>query len=134
MIQKVTHVALFVRNQEEARDWYTEKLGFVVRSDEPFPNNPDYQWITVAPPNQTELEIILQPPEWGPEGEDVDRLALVGQGPGFVMMTDDCQQDYEELSARGVQFVGEPMEVPWGISAMFVDLYGYIHNLIEPKT
>ena len=58
---------------------------------------------------------------------------MIGKTPGFVLETMDCRQDYEELSARGVHFVDPPMEMPWGISALFVDLYGYVHNQVEPR-
>jgi catechol 2,3-dioxygenase-like lactoylglutathione lyase family enzyme len=134
MISKVTHVALLVRDQEEALAWYTEKLGFEVRSNEPFPGDPEHQWITIAPPGQEGLEIILQPPEWGPEQGGVEqREALIGQAPGFVLETTDCQKDYEELQAKGVTFTGPPMEMPWGISAVFFDLYGYMHNIVESR-
>lgn len=133
MINKVSHVALLVRDQQEALKWYTEKLGFEVKSNQPFPGNPEAQWITVAPAGQAELEVILQPPEWGPEGEPADRLPLIGKAPGFVLESTDCRKDCEELAARGVQIIDPPMEMPWGISALFVDLYGYVHNLVEPR-
>jgi catechol 2,3-dioxygenase-like lactoylglutathione lyase family enzyme len=133
MINKVSHVALLVRDQQEALEWYTDKLGFEVRSNEPFPNNPEIQWITITPPGQTELEVILQPPEWGPEGEPEDRANLIGKAPGFVLETTDCRKDYKELTAKGVDFIDPPMEMPWGVSALLVDLYGYVHNLVEPR-
>ena len=133
MISKVSHVPLLVGDQQEALAWYTEKLGFEVRAHQPFPGSPENLWITVAPPGQTDIEILLQPPEWGTEGDAESRAQLIGKAPGFVLETTDCRQDYEELSARGVHFVDPPMEMPWGISALFVDLYGYVHTLVEPR-
>jgi catechol 2,3-dioxygenase-like lactoylglutathione lyase family enzyme len=59
MISKVTHVSLLVPDQEEALAWYTEKLGFKTRSNDPFPDNPEFRWVTVAPPGQSDLEIVL---------------------------------------------------------------------------
>lgn len=133
MINTVTHVSLLVGDQHEALAWYTEKLGFEVRANDPFPDNPDYRWITVAPPGQTDLQIILQPPEWGPAGNTESRAQLIGKSPGFVLGSTDCRRDYEELTAKGVQFISPPEDVPWGVSAVFVDLYGYVHNLVETR-
>ena len=134
MIQKVTHVSLLVSDQQEALTWYTEKLGWVVKSNEPFPDDAQNRWITVAPAGQTEIEVVLQPPHWGPGGDAASRAELVGKSPGFVLVTDDCQGDYETLSAKGVEFPSPPMQMPWGHSAVFVDLYGHAHNLLQPAT
>jgi hypothetical protein len=99
----------------------------------PVSTKPDFLWITLSPPGQTDLEIVLQPPEWGPEGAAESRAALIGKSPGFVLGSTDCGKDYEALSAKGVQFISPPEDVPWGVSALFVDLYGYVHNLVETK-
>jgi catechol 2,3-dioxygenase-like lactoylglutathione lyase family enzyme len=131
MIRQITHVSLVVRDQREALAWYTEKLGFEKRSDDPFPEG-EGRWITVAPAGQSEVEVVLEPPEWGMGGDAETKLQLVGKMPGFVLMTDDCQGDYETFEARGVNFLSPPEELPWGISAVFEDLYGYQHNLLEP--
>ena len=133
-MQKVSHVSLMVRDQQEALDWYTEKLGWVVRSDAPFPGDEEARWVTVAPAGQTEIEIVLQPPQWGPAGNADERSAQIGNGPGFVIITDDCRGECEALTARGVQVIDPPSQMPWGVSALFVDLYGYVHNLLEPAT
>ena len=134
MIEKVTHVSLIVPDQREAKTYYTEILGFVVKSDDPFPDDPGNRWITVAPPGQMDVEIVLQPPAWGPEGDAASRTELIGKYPGFVLGTSDCRQDYEDLSAKGVYFISPPEDVPWGVSALFVDKYGYVHNLVEAGT
>jgi catechol 2,3-dioxygenase-like lactoylglutathione lyase family enzyme len=131
-MEKITHVALIVADQQEALDWYTEKLGWVVKSDEPFPGGMPGRWITVAPAGQTEIEVVLQPPEWGPEGDIESRTAQIGKGQGFVIVTDDCRAEAKTLAGRGVQFVSEPEEMPWGVSAVFLDLYGHAHNLLQP--
>ncbi len=130
MIIRVTHVSLLVRDQEEALQWYTEKLGFEKRMDGPFPEGKG-RWLTIAPAGQQELEIVLQPPEWG-LGDAAARVELIGKQPGWVVETGDCRRDYEMFKARGVQFVSPPEELPWGISAVFVDLYGNQHNLLQP--
>ena len=130
-MERITHVSLLVRDQQEALDWYTEKLGWVVKANDPFPGDESNRWITVAPPGQTEIEVVLQPPAWEPGGDAASRAAQVGKGPGFVITTDDCRGEIETLRSRGVQIVSEPEELPWGISAVFLDLYAYAHNLLQ---
>jgi uncharacterized glyoxalase superfamily protein PhnB len=131
MLIRVTHISLLVSNQDEALKWYTEILEFEPRSDRVVPNSSD-RWLTISPKNQPELEIILQPLEWGLGGSAAARADLIGQAPGWVIVTDDCQADYEKLKSRGVEFISPPAEQPWGISAVFNDLYGTQHNLLQP--
>jgi hypothetical protein len=57
---------------------------------------------------------------------------LIGKSPGFVLASTDCRKDHEEMTAKGVQFISPPEDEPWGVLALFVDLYGYVHNLLEP--
>lgn len=133
MINRIAHVPLLVRNQDEALKWYTEKLDFAVRSNDPFPGGDEFRWVTVGPKDQPDIEIVLQPPEWGADGDPASRAALIGKAPGWVVTTDDCQKAYETLAERGVKFVSPPEEMPWGISALFEDLYGTVHNLLEPR-
>jgi len=133
MIKQVALVSLIVEDQEEALQWYMAKLDFEKRADEPFPGGGG-RWLTIAPKEQQEVEIVLQPPEWGLGDEVAERKALLGKMPGWVLISDDCQQDYETFKARGVTFVSPPEELPWGISAVFEDLYGYQHNLLEPRS
>lgn len=133
-MKKVTHVTLMVADQQEAKDWYTEKLGWRVVADMPFPGDDSNRWVTIAPPDQTEVEVVLQPPAWGPEGDAESRAALIGKAPGFVIATEDCRAEVERLRSRGVQIMMEPMEEPWGISAMILDLYGHAHNLLQPAS
>lgn len=77
---------------------------------------------------------MLELPEWNaPSRADKEaRRALIGKVPGFVIATDDCRGDCARLAANGVTIVSEPEELPWGISAMFADLYGHVHNLLQP--
>ena len=131
-MDKITHVSLMVGDQQEALDWYTEKLGWAVKANDPFPGDDSNRWITVAPSGQSEIEVVLQPPAWGPEGDVASRTAQVGKGQGFVIVTDDCRGEIETLRSRGVQIVSEPEEMPWGVSAIFLDLYGHAHNLLQP--
>lgn len=132
MITKVQYVSLMVKDQEEALRWYREKLGFEVREDNPFPGGSG-RWLTIAPKGQQEMAIILQPPQWGLGGDPESRAKLVGQVPGWVLITDNCRRDYQELTGRGVRFISAPEELPWGVSAVFEDLYGTQHNLVQSR-
>lgn len=132
MLARITHIALPVANQQEALDWYMDKLGFEKRSDSVFADGTQ-RWLTMSPKNQPELEIVLQLPEWGLISGDPNlRSRLIGQTPGWVIVSDDCQADYEILQSRGVEFVNAPTEMPWGVSAVLKDLYGNVHNLLQP--
>ncbi len=131
MITKVTHISLLVRDQEEALKWYTEKLDFENQDDGPFPDNSG-RWLTISPKRQPDLQIVLQPPEWGLGTNPETRAKQIGQTPGWILATDDCRRDYEILQSRGVEFISPPEEMPWGISAVFKDLYGNLHNMIQP--
>lgn len=126
MLNRVSHVSIVVQDQQEALDWFTEKLGFEVVADEPMDDR-EGRWLTVAPPAQAELEIVLEPTTWGlAGGQDA-----VGHD-GLVFGVDDCQETVEELREAGVEILQEPEERPWGISALFEDLYGNVHNMVEP--
>lgn len=132
MIDRISHVSLVVRDQEEALAWYQGKLGFDVVANEEFPGG-DGRWITIAPPAQTELEVVLEPLSWGLAGDDPeDKENVIGRN-GFVFSVDDMDATVKELRAQGVTIVSEPEEVPWGLSALIEDLYGNTHNLVEPK-
>jgi catechol 2,3-dioxygenase-like lactoylglutathione lyase family enzyme len=131
-MNKVTHVSLLVSDQQEALDWYTEKLGWKVVADMPFPGDMPGRWVSIAPPGQSEIEVVLEQPEWTMQDNVEERAGLVGKSPGFVIATEDCRAETETLRGRGVQIISEPVEMPWGISMVFVDLYGHAHNLLQP--
>lgn len=131
MLNRVSHVSLVVRDQDEALGWYRDKLGFEVCVDETLEDG--RRWLTVAPPSQAELEILLEPLDWGLGGGDPEaKEALVGRN-GFVFGVDDCRSTVEELSNRGVEILQQPEEGPQGVSALIADLYGNVHNLLEPS-
>jgi predicted enzyme related to lactoylglutathione lyase len=131
MINKLAHVTVIVRDQEEALRFYTEKLGMEKREDQ---RMGDFRWLTVAPEGSA-CAIVLQRP--GAPFQDADEarqmLARVGQGTTWVVETDSCRKDHEAMAAKGVTFVSPPSEMPWGVSAVFVDLYGNKFNLLEPR-
>ena len=130
MISKVMRITLVVGNQEEALNWYTEKLGFRKRAD--FPMGPNGRWITMAPPDDTDLEIVLQPPDWFQGEERQRKAAQIGQNPTMVLRVDDCRATCAELKARGVEVAGPPEQAPWGLQAVVKDLYGNDLVLLQP--
>jgi catechol 2,3-dioxygenase-like lactoylglutathione lyase family enzyme len=129
MIKGMSHACFYVLDQESAKRFYTEKLGFDVRSDvvmgaEFEGAGQGLRWLTVSPPQQPDIEIILADPAMGHDAETAEQIrALVAKGAmgSGVMATDDCQKTYEELSARGVVFLQEPAERPYGTEAVFRD-------------
>ncbi|MBI2303805.1 MAG: VOC family protein [Chloroflexi bacterium] len=133
MITKLMRVTIVVRDEEEALNFYTEKLGFVQRADETF--GPGVRWLTVAPRDQKHLEIVLQKPNPLLHGEAgaKELEERIGKGTAWVFGTDDCRKTYETLKARGVKFLSPPQEQHYGVQAIFEDLYGNQFVLVEPR-
>lgn len=128
MLTRVTTITVVVKDQKEALEWYTEKLGFVKRMDAPMGR--DARWITVAPPEQEDLQITLAHWKWyGNKSK-----SQVGKGTTVVVQSTDCKKDYKQMKAKGVKFTDAPSDQPWGVSAVFLDLYGNPYNLLQPKT
>jgi predicted enzyme related to lactoylglutathione lyase len=132
MISTLAVVTIIVEDQDDAIEFYTGRLGFELRRDESF--GPGGRWVTVAPPGQTEVEIHLQEPTADLHGEaGAARLReQVGRSPTWSFHTDDCEVTYESLRSEGVTFVSEPAERPYGVEAVFEDLYGNRFSLLEP--
>ncbi len=132
MITRLSHVTVLVRNQDEALRFYTEKLGFEKRFDVAF--GPGARWLTVAPVGQTNVEIVLQKPDPAMHGEaDARQMEeAVGRGTTWVFECDDCRATYATLRERGVEFQSEPRQEPYGVEAVFVDLYGNSFSLLQP--
>lgn len=132
MITRLARVTIYVRDQEEALRFYTEQLGLEVRSDVQF--GPGARWLTIAPIGQTDIEIVLQEPVPAMHGEVFAQKITerVGQGTTWVFATDDCRADYETLKGRGVTFSSPPQEQPYGVEAVFQDLYGNSFSLLQP--
>jgi predicted enzyme related to lactoylglutathione lyase len=129
MIIKLSHATVYVLDQDEAKAFYTEKLGFTVRNDVSMDG---FRWLTVGPESQPDVDIILMPAGSNPEsGEQMRALVSKGAlGPG-VLATDDCHQTYKELSAKGVEFIQEPADRPYGIEAVFRDNSGNWFSLTQ---
>jgi catechol 2,3-dioxygenase-like lactoylglutathione lyase family enzyme len=129
---RVSHVCLWVHDQEEALAFYTEKLGFEVQVDN---SALGFRWLTVASPAQPDLELTLLvpgPPALSPD--TVDQIVEVmskGVIGGLIFAVDDCHKAYEELRARGVEFTEEPTERYYGIDAAFRDPSGNAFRLTQ---
>ncbi len=135
MIRKHSYSSVYVLDQERAKAFYTEKLGFEVREDERMGN---FRWLTVAPKTQPDAAIILMPIAEGPmidreSAEMLRTLLKKGVLGGGVLETDDCRRDYEELKARGVTFVREPKEMPYGVEALFRDDSNNFYSLTQRR-
>jgi catechol 2,3-dioxygenase-like lactoylglutathione lyase family enzyme len=135
---KIANAQLWVHDQEEALAFYTEKLGFEVRSDVTLPEMGDFRWLTVSPPGQEDVAIVLMaipgPPMMDEETtRQVEELMAKGYAGTAFLTTDDCQGDYEQLKARGVEFTETPEERPYGIDCGFRDPSGNSIRLTEVK-
>ena len=134
MIMKMTHVCVYVLNQESAYDFYTNKLGFKVKMDVPM--GPDARWLTVTPPEQPELEITLFPVAPGQKFNEetvksMTELIRKGTfGPG-VFTCKDIYATYEELKAKGVEFMKPPSKEFYGTEALFKDDSGNWFSLAQ---
>lgn len=134
-IESISHVTLVVPDQAEALEWYTETFGFEVRADEPFetPEGAEGRWITVGVPGQDGLEITLLSPDpalYPPEAVE-SYESWIGRLPPLVLSTGDCRETVAELESRGVTVTEEPVEYPWGTSAMIADPWGNEFNVME---
>ena len=125
MITKLSVVTIWVKNQDEARDFYVNKLGFAIRKDDST-TVPGYRWLTVAPQKQTEVEIVLG------LATEPDQQAKIGKQGTWVLASDDIHKDYATLTARGVKCHYEPKVNPWATEFVFEDLYGNTFDLVQP--
>jgi catechol 2,3-dioxygenase-like lactoylglutathione lyase family enzyme len=134
MIRRMSHATVFVSNQDQALDFYRDKLGFEVRTDAKV--SEEFRWLTVGPKGQPDFEIVLMEPKPGMlmDEETSNQLrsimakGVLGAG---VFNTDNCRATYEELKGRGVEFVSEPSERPYGIEAIFKDNSGNWFSLTQ---
>jgi len=124
MINKMSHVSIYVLDQESAYDFYVNKLGFKVHTDAPM--GPGARWLTVTPPDQPELEITLMHIAPGmmfddDTAEQMRKLVKSGTFGFGVFECVDIYATYEELKAKGVQFKQPPKKEFYGIEALFMD-------------
>jgi predicted enzyme related to lactoylglutathione lyase len=135
---KVTNAQMWVHDQEEALAFYTQKLGWEVRSDVTLPEMGDFRWLTVSPAGQEDFEVVLMaipgPPVFEEETANMIREVVSrGVASPIFLSTDDIYSDYEALKARGVEFVDEPEERPYGIDSSFRDPSGNHLRLTQVK-
>ena len=120
---RISTAQIWVHDQDDALAFYTEKLGFEVREDQ---RMGDFRWLTVSPPGQKDVAMILMPLRAGGMMDETTAntlRALVEKGTfgAGVLATDDCQKTYEELSAKGVHFMQPPQKRPYGVEALLRD-------------
>jgi uncharacterized glyoxalase superfamily protein PhnB len=135
---KISTAQLWVHDQDEALAFYTQKLGMEVRQDVTLPELGNFRWLTVAPPGQEDIAIVLmaipgQPVMDAQTGEQVRELMGKGFAGTVFLTTDDCQASYDELRGRGVEFTEPPEERPYGIDAGFRDPSGNSFRLTQVK-
>jgi catechol 2,3-dioxygenase-like lactoylglutathione lyase family enzyme len=138
VIKRQSHSTIFVTDQQEALEFYRDKLGFEVRTDMPMTDEGDIRWLTLSPKGQPDLEIILAPLTPGPmfdaeQAEQIKGLVQSGALGIGVFETDDINSDYERLSTQGVEFVSPPEEKFYGIEAIVKDNSGNWFSLTQHK-
>ncbi len=134
MSQGVDVVGLYVRDQEEALQFYVEKLGFGVHTDV---KNGDYRWLTVQHPDQPSFQLGLFVPESPMVDAETARtlreMVAKGAMPPLVLVVDDCRAAYDRMSAAGVEFTQEPVERYGAVDASFRDPSGNGWKLIQSR-
>jgi catechol 2,3-dioxygenase-like lactoylglutathione lyase family enzyme len=129
MLKQLTHVQVWVHDQDEALDFYTNKLGMELREDVTVPELGNFRWLSVGVPGQDDVAITLMaipgPPVFEEETrQKIQDLLARGASGGLFFATEDAHKAYEELKNRGVEFTQEPTEQPYGIDAGFRDPSG----------
>jgi predicted enzyme related to lactoylglutathione lyase len=135
MIQRVSHFSIFVIDQEKAKDFYVNKLGFDLRSDT---EAGGLRWLTVSPKGQPDVQIVLLPIRFNDRMDEaaaatITELLQQGRMPTHVFHTADCLKTYEELKAKGVEFASPPKEQFYGIEAVLKDPFGNRYSLTQTK-
>lgn len=130
MKQSLGLVSLVVRDYDEALSFFVGKLGFVLVEDTFVPEQ-SKRWVVVSPPGASESRLLLA------QASSPEQESRVGQQTGgrvfLFLHTDDFWRDYEQYKAKGVEFVRPPKEEPYGVVAVFRDLYGNLWDLLQPK-
>jgi catechol 2,3-dioxygenase-like lactoylglutathione lyase family enzyme len=133
---KITHVNVWVHDQDEALAFYTEKVGLELRDDVTLPELGGFRWVTVGPPAQPDIALALIAVPGAPvldadTAAKLKEIVAKGAAGGVFFGTDDCQASYEELKGRGVEFTEEPSQRPYGVDAGFRDPSGNPHRLVQ---
>ena len=130
MVKRIAYFTLIVDEYDRAIEWYTSALGFVLIEDTAL--SAAKRWVVIAAPGSTGSSILLA------RAASPEQVAAIGNQCGgrvfLFLHTDDFHRDHAALKAKGVEFVREPEQQPWGMVAVFRDLYGNLWDLIEPIT
>lgn len=128
MKQSIAHIALVVRDYDEAIEFYTKKLHFTLLEDSYEPEQ-DKHWVVVSPPGSTGTTLLLA------RASKPEQQPFIGNQSGgrvfLFLSTDDFWRDYNDMLAKGIEFVREPKEADYGTVAVFKDLYGNLWDLLE---
>ena len=128
MKQSIIHIALIVRDYDEAIEFYTKKLRFTLIEDTYQPEQ-DKRWVVVSPPGSTGTTLLLA------KASKTEQEPFIGNQAGgrvfLFLNTDNFWRDYKEMVERGIKFVRTPQEQPYGTVAVFADLYGNLWDLIQ---
>ncbi|HEX5512602.1 MAG TPA: VOC family protein [Actinomycetales bacterium] len=134
MITNISITSVFVKDVDESKKFYTDVLGFKEKDDITLGGG--FRWCTVVHPNQPELQVHLTipgPPHSPEMVEAINRALDEGGMHGLGVNVDDCRATVEELKAKGVQFIQEPEERPYGVEAVMRDNSGNWMVLVEPR-
>lgn len=128
MKQSIVHIALVVRDYDEAIEFYTRKLCFELIEDTYLPEE-NKRWVVISPPNSTGTTILLA------KASKEEQKHFIGNQTGgrvfLFLNSDDFWRDYNEMTEKGIEFVREPKKAVYGIVAVFKDLYGNLWDLLE---
>lgn len=135
MITKLTHATIYVLDQDEAYDFYVNKLGFKVHTDSKMEG---FRWLTVSAPDAPDFEIILMAIMPGfmmteDDANKIKELVKAGKMGTGVFETNDCKATYEELKAKGVEFISPPEEKFYGVEAVMKDNSGNWFSVNQRK-
>jgi catechol 2,3-dioxygenase-like lactoylglutathione lyase family enzyme len=129
--QEIVHIALIVRDYDEAIEFYTQKLGFELIEDTYQPEQ-DKRWVVIAPPNSKGTTLLLA------KASKKEQEAFIGSQSGgrvfLFLNTDNFLRDYEKMKANSIEFIRNPKEADYGTVAVFKDLYGNQWDLLQLKT
>ncbi|MEU4648874.1 VOC family protein [Nocardia fluminea] len=134
-ITNVSLVTVYVTDQDAAKQWYIDKLGFVETADVSMGDN-GFRWVSIAHPDHRELEVTLMipgPPLTDDLADAIRRALADGTHGALGLRTADCQKAYEELTAKGVEFIQPPSERPYGTEAIIRDNSGNWLVLVENR-
>ncbi|MEM5638704.1 VOC family protein [Bacillus toyonensis] len=130
MVQSIVHIALVVKDYDEAIEFYTKKLNFTLVQDIYQPEQ-NKRWVVVSPPGSVGTTILLA------RASKPEQDSFIGNQSGgrvfLFLNTDDFWRDYNEMISIGIEFVREPKEQEYGIVAVFKDLYGNLWDLLQLK-